>query len=285
VAFASAIGLALLAPGLRSSRKEPAPIAAPAPAAPPAPPAPVVVGSQVPNVVVDEHGTPRLAVPMPPLPPQPPDMEARLQAAEARRAAERSRDEGEEAHARALQKWALEKTAHPDDAEDPDDSSQADDAADKAEEQRERAHDEAEARAAAQEAVKDPEVQEILKAGVRRRGPGRVEIDVRVLQTVAQDADVLVGSTRVGTATRAGKTIGLTLEDVGPGTLLAHLGFRSGDIITKVAGATIGSSNDAQKALNALHGVQHVTVEFIRHGKPQKLDIGLSLTPPPPSPP
>jgi type II secretory pathway component PulC len=182
-----------------------------------------------------------------------------------------------------MEQWALEKAGHPDDAEAPDDSSQADeagDAADKAEEEREKARDEAEARAAAQEAVKDPDVQEILKAGVRRRGPGRVEVDVSVLQTVAQDTDVLVGSTRVSTATRAGKTIGLTLEDVGPGTLLAHLGFRSGDIITKVAGANVTTSNDARQALNALRDVQHVTVEFIRRGKPQKLDIGLTLTPP-----
>jgi hypothetical protein len=285
VAFASAIGLALLAPVLDGGQRDPVATARAVPGAPPAPP-------PGPMVITGVAGP---VPPTPPMPPMPPRARAEV------RAEEEARRAGEDAHRAELQAASeREQAAHereriarqhggePETSADAEHSEAADtehgdgehaDHADHADTEAdpEDKQDQAAERAEAQEAVDDADTQELLARGVRKLGPGRVEIDVNVLQAVARDSDVLVGSTRIETAVKNGKTLGLQLFEIGKGSVLARLGFQNGDIITSLGSVTVGSTGEARKALEGLHDGRHVTIGFLRRGKPQKLDVKLLL--------
>lgn len=60
--------------------------------------------------------------------------------------------------------------------------------------------------------------------------------------------------------------VGLMVEGVQPGTLAETLGLQRGDIVTKIAGHTIGSATDVQKALGGLDAGKSVEVTFLRKG-------------------
>lgn len=60
--------------------------------------------------------------------------------------------------------------------------------------------------------------------------------------------------------------VGLSVESVQPDSLAAALGLQRGDIVTKVAGCSIGSPRDVQEALGPLAKGAEVEVEFVRKG-------------------
>ncbi len=60
--------------------------------------------------------------------------------------------------------------------------------------------------------------------------------------------------------------VGLMVEGVQTGTLAETLGLQRGDIVTKIAGHTIGSAQDVQKALSGIEAGKTVEVTFLRKG-------------------
>lgn len=60
--------------------------------------------------------------------------------------------------------------------------------------------------------------------------------------------------------------VGLQVEAVAEGSLAAALGLQRGDIVTKVAGKSIGSPADVQQALGAIDKGSEVEVTFVRKG-------------------
>jgi hypothetical protein len=65
---------------------------------------------------------------------------------------------------------------------------------------------------------------------------------------------------------------GLQVEEVQPDTLASKLGVQKGDIVTRIGGATIGSSADVGKALGAIDAGKKVVVTVIRRGQELKLE-------------
>jgi len=65
---------------------------------------------------------------------------------------------------------------------------------------------------------------------------------------------------------------GLQVEEVQPDTLASKLGVEKGDIVTRIGGATIGSSADVGKALGAIDAGKKVVVTVIRRGQELKLE-------------
>lgn len=60
--------------------------------------------------------------------------------------------------------------------------------------------------------------------------------------------------------------VGLMVESVQPGSLAQSLGLQRGDIVTKVAGKAIGSTEDVQQALGGVETGKPVEVVFVRKG-------------------
>ena len=56
------------------------------------------------------------------------------------------------------------------------------------------------------------------------------------------------------------------IETVQPDTLAEALGLQRGDIVTKIAGHSIGSAQDVQKVLSAIDAGATVEVTFLRKG-------------------
>lgn len=59
---------------------------------------------------------------------------------------------------------------------------------------------------------------------------------------------------------------GLMVETVQPDTLAEAVGLQRGDIVTKIAGHSIGSAQDVQKVLSAIEAGTNVDVTFLRKG-------------------
>ena len=206
-------------------------------------------------------------VPAPPPPPLPPAVARDVAAAR-----DQALEQAEIARAQAAR--ALE---HSDDAEQRADREQErkDRAAEAAEERKDRA---AEAAQAAEDGQPESEAAATLDRGVRRVGPGRVEINLKVLDALAGDPDLVLGSAHIEAAMKDGKSHGVQLVGIGRGTLLDRLGFHDGDTITSLGGVAIAAPEEARSALEKLHDFQHVVIGFERRGKPRKLDVRLSLT-------
>jgi membrane-associated protease RseP (regulator of RpoE activity) len=65
---------------------------------------------------------------------------------------------------------------------------------------------------------------------------------------------------------------GLQVDEVQPDTLASKLGVQKGDIVTRIGGATIGSSADVAKALGAIDAGKKVVVTVIRRGQQLELE-------------
>lgn len=63
-----------------------------------------------------------------------------------------------------------------------------------------------------------------------------------------------------------GDGVGLMVDAVQADTLAAAVGLQRGDIVTKVAGHSIGSAADVQKALGTIEAGKDVEVTFLRKG-------------------
>jgi hypothetical protein len=72
---------------------------------------------------------------------------------------------------------------------------------------------------------------------------------------------------------------GLQVEEVQPDTLASRLGVQKGDIVTRIGGATIGSSADVAKALGAIDAGKKVAVTVIRRGQELKLGAEKAAAP------
>src|SRR5262249_57783397 len=65
---------------------------------------------------------------------------------------------------------------------------------------------------------------------------------------------------------------GLQVEEVQPDTLASKLGVEKGDIVTRIGGASIGSSADVGKALGAIDAGKKVAGTGIRRGQELQLE-------------
>jgi putative serine protease PepD len=72
---------------------------------------------------------------------------------------------------------------------------------------------------------------------------------------------------------------GVAVSEVKPGTPAAAAGLEVGDVITSAAGASVASSADLQKAVDARKPGDKVAVRYVRDGKIQTVDVELGTRP------
>ena len=224
-------------------------VAAPPPS-PPSPPGPGPGPMAVPSL------------PVAPVPPVPPVPQAAAEAwAEVQAQAEAAAEQAREVVAAARERREEERQRREEERQVHEEQ--------RAEAEREH-HD-------ARHAAEDRAVERVLSRGVRRVGPGKVEVGAEAIEAISDDPNVLLGSAAISPALQDGKMTGFMLQGIRRGTLLSRLGFRDGDIVTSIDGVSLSSPDEARSIFSRLGQRAPVRIGFLRKGKPKELELRFVL--------
>jgi general secretion pathway protein C len=113
-----------------------------------------------------------------------------------------------------------------------------------------------------------------LAARIRKTGDREIEIDRSVISDVMEKQGELLGRVRVVPQTDgAGKTTGLKLSGIRPGSLLGTLGMENGDQLKSINGFELADPKSALEAYSRLLNAEHLTVSVVRRGQPMNIDV------------
>ncbi len=107
---------------------------------------------------------------------------------------------------------------------------------------------------------------------IERPADNEFRADRSVLEAALAHPELL--GARIDLTSMAGAS-GLRLASVTPGKLLHRFGFRSGDRIESVNGFSLGSAEEATRALATLARAQHLTAVVMRDGARRTVDLTL----------
>lgn len=103
------------------------------------------------------------------------------------------------------------------------------------------------------------------------RGGGLFELSRADSERLFSDQSRLLRSARIVPARGDGGFIGLRLYGVRPGSPLAQLGLKNGDVVVRVGGFDVSAPDKALEAYAKLRGASEVKVEIVRRGAPMTL--------------
>jgi general secretion pathway protein C len=113
-----------------------------------------------------------------------------------------------------------------------------------------------------------------IAARIRKIGDREIEIDRSVIADVMEKQGELLGRVRVVPQTDgAGKTTGLRVSGVRPGSLLGTLGIENGDQLKSINGFELADPKSALEAYSRLMNADHLIVSVVRRGQPTNIDV------------
>jgi general secretion pathway protein C len=113
-----------------------------------------------------------------------------------------------------------------------------------------------------------------IAARIRKIGDREIEIDRSVIADVMEKQGELLGRVRVVPQTDgAGKTTGLKVSGVRPGSLLGALGIENGDQLRSINGFELADPKSALEAYSRLMNADHLIVSVVRRGQPTNIDV------------
>jgi general secretion pathway protein C len=109
--------------------------------------------------------------------------------------------------------------------------------------------------------------------GVRRRSATEADVDRATVDRIIENHADLMRFVRVAPEKDGGRTVGLRLTGIRPGTLLAALGFEEGDRLETINGFDLASPEQALEAYARLRTAEHLVARVQRKGKPVELEL------------
>lgn len=103
---------------------------------------------------------------------------------------------------------------------------------------------------------------------VKPRGGGRYDVRPGVGDIVSQGGTKM---TRIVPEISGGKSVGIKMFGIRPGSCVAELGFKNGDSLRRINGHSVASPDDALETYTRLRGAKRVSVDIVRAGKPTTL--------------
>ena len=110
-------------------------------------------------------------------------------------------------------------------------------------------------------------------AGIARIDDTHTAVDRTLRDRVLESPSDFIRSLQILPETRDGKTIGLRLVRVLPGSLFSAIGLRAADVVTRVNGFDVGSPESMLTALGTLRSAPSLEVALIRDGAPTSLTL------------
>lgn len=109
---------------------------------------------------------------------------------------------------------------------------------------------------------------------IHRIGPNEYSVDRRLIGDLANGC-ALGSSTNGVLFQERGRTVGIRLVGIRPGTWPALLGFRNADVIRSVNGFDMATPDDALAAFARLRSADQLTVEILRDENVVRLDYDM----------
>ncbi len=104
---------------------------------------------------------------------------------------------------------------------------------------------------------------------------GRVTLNRHEVQTALSDMAAFLRQVRIVPYMKNGKPKGFQLLDIVPGSIVARVGLKNGDVVEKVNGNPIHSPQEAMKLFTLLQNGRGLTLEIERHGQSRTIAITL----------
>jgi general secretion pathway protein C len=108
--------------------------------------------------------------------------------------------------------------------------------------------------------------------GVVQVGSSEFRVDRGLVDRVLENPVELMHQARIEPELDRGRVVGIRLQGVRPGTLLAAVGIHNGDRLERVNGFDITSPEKALEAYARLRTAEHLTLSITREGRPMTLD-------------
>ena len=122
-----------------------------------------------------------------------------------------------------------------------------------------------------------------IRAGIVRVDDHHYAVQRFVIDKILEDQAELMKTTRIVPTLDAGKTVGVTLFGIRPGTLMAILGLRDGDVLQTINGFDMTSPDKALEAYAKLRTATRIAVGLQRAGTPFAIDYDILEPPVPPT--
>ena len=105
--------------------------------------------------------------------------------------------------------------------------------------------------------------------------PNHYEVSRKALQAVASDPAGLSRAARVIPQHREGRLVGVKLFGIRRSSVLGSLGLQNGDLLLRINGEELTTSDKALDLYEEVRRATHVRVDIERHGRPQTLSYDL----------
>lgn len=111
-----------------------------------------------------------------------------------------------------------------------------------------------------------------LGASVRQVGDNKFEIDAKELQNIMDNMDKVTSSARIVPSFENGNPVGFKIFRIKPDSLYNKLGLRNGDVISKINGFEVNSTEKALQMYQLLRTEKQLSLEVTRRGQKQNMD-------------
>jgi len=119
------------------------------------------------------------------------------------------------------------------------------------------------------------EFQAMLDKSIRDISPNEKDIDASLIQYLVENKHMLMQSGRVLPNVEGDQINGFKVYGIRKTSLWGKLGIHNGDVITSVNGSPMDGPDKAYDAFATLGGSNLMTVEVMRHGKPETFTFNI----------
>ncbi|UQA57240.1 type II secretion system protein GspC [Polyangium aurulentum] len=110
---------------------------------------------------------------------------------------------------------------------------------------------------------------------IRKTGENTFDVDRSAISAIMERQGDLMRSVRIAPQKQDGKTVGLRVSGVRPGSLLGTLGVQNGDQLQGINGMDISDPQKALEAYARLQMADKISVQVVRGGKPMTIDVNI----------
>lgn len=111
-----------------------------------------------------------------------------------------------------------------------------------------------------------------LGNSIRQLGENKYEIDSSEIQAAMNNMDELARGARIVPSYKDGNTVGFKVFRIKPNSFYKKLGLRNGDVIGRINGFEINSTEKALQLYQMLRTEKNINLEVTRRGQPMNLE-------------
>lgn len=112
-----------------------------------------------------------------------------------------------------------------------------------------------------------------IETQIQRKDDTHVTITRKGADAALANVDIIARSVRVTPELQGSRPIGFRIVELRPGSVLARLGLRSGDVVQSLNGKDLATPEQAIDAYAKLRSTNQLELRLLRNGKPVTLQV------------